>query len=316
MDSKVVKSFKAFDKDLKCRGYQYEVGKTYNHDGAVELCGSGFHACENPADVFRYYEPATSRFCEVEQSGAIDRGDDKTASEVITIKAEIGLAGLLAARVSYTLSQVKPAKTSHNGKAKQLASNTGVRGAASNTGVRGAASNTGVRGAASNTGGYGAASNTGGYGAASNTGDCGAASNTGDCGAASNTGGYGAASNTGDCGAASNTGGYGAASNTGDCGAASNTGVRGAASNTGVRGAAFTTGWRSSAQTDGEKSVAVAVGYVNKAKATKGNWLVLAFRDEHENIKHIKAAQAGVTKGVKPDTYYELTTHGTFKEVA
>ena len=73
MNKKVIKSYKAFDKNMQCRGFQYEVGKEYEMEGHIECCKSGFHACEYPWDVFDYYEMLESRFAEVEQSGTIDR---------------------------------------------------------------------------------------------------------------------------------------------------------------------------------------------------------------------------------------------------
>src|SRR3546814_15565803 len=93
--AEVVTAYKAFDKDMKCRGFQYEVGKTYEHDGEVLACNSGFHACAYPLDVLRYYPPGTSVFAVVEQSGDLSRpGDDsKIASSTIKINAKIGLPG-------------------------------------------------------------------------------------------------------------------------------------------------------------------------------------------------------------------------------
>ena len=103
-----MKTYKGFDKDLKCRGFQYEIGKEYE-TGSAKACESGFHACENPLDVFSYYPPADSRFCEVEQSGEIDKDSDdsKIASTKIKIGAEIGLAGLINAGVKFILEKVK-----------------------------------------------------------------------------------------------------------------------------------------------------------------------------------------------------------------
>ncbi|MDN6874122.1 hypothetical protein QO209_16900, partial [Pseudomonas citronellolis] len=222
-------AYKGFNQDLTCRGYQFEISKTYEHKGEVEACASGFHACEYPLDVFGYYRPADSRFALVEQSGDLSRHDDdsKVASRKISIKAELTIAGLVKAAIEYTTSRCTPVDP------ESPASSTGDYGAASSTGYQGAASSTGNRGAASSTGDYGAASSTGNRGAASSTGDYGAASSTGDYGAASSTGDYGAASSTGYQGAASSTGYQGAASSTGDYGAASSTGNRGAASSTG-----------------------------------------------------------------------------------
>ena len=192
-------SYKGFDADWSCRGFKFEVGQTYTHEGNVKACKSGFHACEYPLDMFQYYPPAGSKFAQVEQSGKLSRhdGDSKVASSKLRIVAELNFAGLIKAAVDYTFSRAKPEGGS---------SATGYRGAASATGTHGAASATGYQGAASATGERGAASATGYHGAASATGERGAASATGTHGAASATGERGAASATGDQGAASATG--------------------------------------------------------------------------------------------------------------
>ena len=164
-------NYKGMDKEMRCRGFQYEVGKEYETDKA-EACECGFHACEYPLDVFKYYPPAGSRFFEVEQSGNLSRASDdsKIASTKIKIGAEIGISGLVKAAIEYT--RERPVK-------EEGASATGNLGAASATGDLGAASATGYQGAASATGDLGAASATGDQGAASATGDLGAASATG-----------------------------------------------------------------------------------------------------------------------------------------
>ena len=99
-------SYKGFDKDLKCRGFQYEIGKVYKQDHA-EACKTGFHACEDPMDVFGYYPPAESRYCEVEQSGIMSRDNDdsKVASSEIKIGAEIGLKGILEAGIKLRIER-------------------------------------------------------------------------------------------------------------------------------------------------------------------------------------------------------------------
>ena len=173
-------NYKGMDKDMKCRGFQYEIGKEYETDGA-EVCEKGFHACEYPLDVFNYYPPAGSRFFEVEQSGEISKANDdtKVASSKIKIGAELSIAGLVKAAIEYTKEHCTQEEGGHA---------TGCRGAASATGYQGAASATGDWGAASATGDWGAASATGYRGAASATGDQGAASATGYRGAASATG--------------------------------------------------------------------------------------------------------------------------------
>ncbi len=189
-----IKAYKGFNPDMTCRGYQFEVGKTYTHDGVVAACKSGFHSCEYPLDVFNYYTPASSVFAEVDAAGTIARHnqDSKIASSVLTIKASIDLPGIIKAAIEYTFSRCKPVDP------KSPASATGDQGAASATGYQGAASATAYQGAASATGDHGAASATGYQGAASATGTRGAASATGTRGAASATGTRGAASATGE----------------------------------------------------------------------------------------------------------------------
>lgn len=101
--SETIVAYKGFDKDLKCRDFQYEVGKEYEEPKA-KACESGFHACEQPLDVFNYYHPKDgSRFCVVEQSGEISKenGDSKVASSKIKIGAEIGILGLVNAQIEY-----------------------------------------------------------------------------------------------------------------------------------------------------------------------------------------------------------------------
>ena len=157
--SETITGFKGFDKDLKCRDYQYEVGKEFEEEGKIEACSNGFHFCENPLDVLGYYPPSTekgsSRYCIVKGSGNIDRdGDDtKVACSKLYISAEIGLKGIIEAGVKFILDKV-------NWKDNKK-SNTGYRSAATNTGDYSAATNTGNQSAATNTGNYSAAEVTG-----------------------------------------------------------------------------------------------------------------------------------------------------------
>ncbi|MCV4093429.1 hypothetical protein [Pseudomonas aeruginosa] len=180
----IVTAYKGFKQDLTCRGYQFEIGGTYKHEGEVEACASGFHSCEYPLDVFGYYAPGDSRFAIVKASGQLSRHDDdsKIASATLVVEAEISMPTMISRAIDWIMARLD--NSVEQTVVGDTASNTGDYSAASNTGNYSAASNTGNRSAASNTGYQSAASNTGNYSAASNTGNRSAASNTGDYSAA------------------------------------------------------------------------------------------------------------------------------------
>ena len=139
-----IKGYKGFDKDLKCRGFQYKVGEDFEQDGPIRCCNNGFHFCENPLDVLSYYPPSEgNRFCKVEGSGKIDKADNdsKVATSKLHISAEIGLNGLIKAGVKFILDRVKWEDSK--------ATNTGYKSAATNTGNYSAATNTGDQAIAS-----------------------------------------------------------------------------------------------------------------------------------------------------------------------
>ncbi|EOX4865029.1 hypothetical protein ABW488_001645 [Haemophilus influenzae] len=173
-ENKEIIAYKGFKQDWTCRGYQYEVGKTYEHKGNVKACESGFHACEYPLDVLSYYSPAVSKFAVVKMSGETskDSDDTKIASAKITIETEINLPEMIKKAVEWIKGKVDwdAAKVS----------NTGDQSAATNTGYRSVATNTGYRSVATNTGDQSAATNTGDQSVATNTGDQSAATNAGD----------------------------------------------------------------------------------------------------------------------------------------
>ena len=134
---KEIIAYKGFDENLKCRDYQYVVGKTFEHDGAVKACKSGFHACEYPLDVFNYYPPLSSRFAVVKMHGETskDSDDTKIASAKITIETEIKLPEMINRAVDWIKNKINWSDDN--------TSNTGYQSAATNTGNRSAATNTG-----------------------------------------------------------------------------------------------------------------------------------------------------------------------------
>ena len=298
-----IKAYKAFDKDLSCRGFKYEVGKEYEETGDIKVCEKGFHACPYPLDVFGYYVPAGSRFCEVEQSGKIDDSEsDKVCSSKIRIGAELDIRGLVKAAVSYVKERCTNECNAEPGKP----ATAGNRGAAT-AGDYGAAT-AGDRGAAT-AGNYGAA--TAGNRGAATAGDRGAATagnsgaaTAGDCGAA--TAGNRGAATAGDYGAA--TAGDRGAATAGDRGAAT-AGNRGAATagdsgaaTAGNSGAATARGKAST----GSNGLSVARGKNVQVKGGIGAILVIA--EERDDTYDIVDWKAVVVDGevVKADTWYRL----------
>ena len=311
-----MKSYKGFDKDLKCRGFQYEVGKEYECEDAV-ACETGFHACEKPLDVLAYYPPASSRYCEVEQGGKTDANSDdsKVASTKIKIGAEIGIPGLVKAQIEYVKAHTT---TEHTDPKEATAGNSGAATAgdsgAATAGYKGAAT-AGNWGAAT-AGNFGAATAgysgaaTAGYKGAATAGYSGAAT-AGDSGAA--TAGYKGAATAGDSGAATAgysgaaTAGYSGAATAGDSGAAT-AGDSGAAT-AGNFGAATAgdsgyalSGGRSSC---GGKGVAVVRGSEPRAKGGLGAVLVIVKTDDDGEIETVKTVTVDNEK-VKADTWYTI----------
>ena len=314
-----IKAYKAFDKDLSCRGFKYKVGKEYEETGDIKACEKGFHACPYPLDVFGYYAPAGSRFCEVEQSGKIDDSEsDKVCSSKIRIGAELDIRGLVKAAVSYVKERCTNEYNAEPGKPAM----TGYRGVAT-AGDRGAATagNCGV----ATAGDRGAA--TAGYRGVAMAGNCGAAT-AGDRGAA--TAGDGGAATAGDCGAATAgnygaaTAGDGGAATAGDGGAA--TAGDGGVATAGYRGVA-TAGYRGvamagdrGAATAGDGGAATARGKAStgsnglsvargkNVQVKGGIGAILVIAEEREDTYDIVDWKAVVVDGevVKADTWYRL----------
>ena len=187
----VIEAIKGFDKNLKCRDFQFAIGETYTHAGAVKACASGFHACENPIDVFSYYEPGISRFAVVEMAGEFSREEDadsKVAAASITIKAELTIPEVIGRAFAWIVAHCSPADSSHTTGDSSARSATGDSSASSATGYRSASSATGYSSASSATGDSSASSATGYSSASSATGYRSASSATGVAAVAMNIG--------------------------------------------------------------------------------------------------------------------------------
>ena len=273
-----MKLYKGFTKDLKCRDFQYEIGKEY-HEETADLCRAGFHACENPLDTLRYYAPGSSRYCEVELDEVSDQrdSDTKRAAKKIKIGAEIGLKGVIGAGVKFIFEKCEDATEERASGWSGNAAASGERGNAAASGVRGNA-------AASGWSGNAAASGWSGNAAAS-----------------------------GERGNAAASGERGNAAASGESGNAAASGWSGNAAASGERGCAVSSGKYGSAEANGKQCIAVAFGEQGRARGKIGNWIVVA---EYGSDREIIEPKIAVVDGenIKQDTWYTVK-NGEFVEV-
>lgn len=289
-----MKGYKGFDKDLKCRGFQYEIGKEYEEDDA-QLCICGFHACENPIDVLHYYNPGESRYCKVELDGIdeapLEIDDSKFCGCRIKIGDEIGAKGIVNEFIKYSFDKgIVDSKILADGR---VAVSKNEETICLNNVNRGVAVNTYDSSAAINFAEYsGIAVNGGFYSIVINEAPDGAAISVGNNSIIENTAEYG--------------------------GCAISCGNFSTAINDAPKGVSLNTGGMSNAITTSPNSIAISTYRNAKAKGVLGSYIVLAewYQDDdsrHWYIKDVKAAKVdGVT--VKADTFYELID-GEFQEV-
>jgi hypothetical protein len=278
----MIKGYKGFDKDLKCRNIQYEINKEYQQEGEIKTCQNGLHFCENPFDVFSHYPPSDSRYCQVEGNGDIskDRDDTKIACSKLKIGAEIGLKGMIEAGLNFIFEKV----------CNDEKSATGYQAGAQATGDQAGAQATGYRAGAQATGYQAGAQATGNQAGAQATGDQAGAQATGNQAGAQATG-YRAGAQA--------------------------TGYQAGAQATGDMAMASANGSESSVVINGKHAVGCALGYKSKAKGTLGSWLVLAERGEWDGecypIKNVKSKQ--VDGVILKDNIFYILQDGEFIEI-
>jgi hypothetical protein len=268
--------YKGFDKNLRCHGFQYEIGGEYQHGGKVEVCEQGFHFCENPLDTFSYYAPGKSRYAVVEGSGDMDwmpHDDTKAVCSHLKVCAELTLRGLIKAGVEFVLETAA------------------AKGAAATTDP-------------------GAHTATTGYCAhAATMGDDAHAATAGPGAHAATMGSGAHAATAGNYAHAATTGPDAYAVTAGDYAHAVATGPDAYAVTAGDYAHAVTTSPYAHAATTGKESIAVGLGAAGRAKGALGCWLVLAeykcTEDDECQLLAVKAARVD-GESIKPDTWYEL----------
>ena len=197
MNEKII-AYKAMDKNMQCRGKQYEVGKTYHEDKA-DCCHAGMHACENPLDVLHYYPLKDGpRFFEVECGGNVDKSeeDSKLACTELTVKGELNFAGLVKATVNAVFNRVKGKEPFSSGYSS-TAGSSGYYSTAGSSGYYSTAGSSGNSSTAGSSGYYSTAGSSGTYSTAGSSGYYSTAGSSGTYSTAGSSGDYSTAAATG-----------------------------------------------------------------------------------------------------------------------
>ena len=290
MNKKVIKSYKAFDKDMKCRDFQYEVGKEYEMDGHIVCCERGFHACESPLEVFDHYDMLNSRFAEVEQSGTIDReeGSTKVCSSRIKINAELKLADIINIGVEWLKDITSP----------------------SNVKADGAFNDNGDRKEQIGSSGYSA--QIGSSGDYAQIGSSGYSAKIGSSGYSAKIGSSGDYAKIGSSGYSAKIGSSGYSAKIGSSGDYAKIGSSGYSAQIG------SSGYSAKIDSTGEDSVIMCAGRNSKAKAKIGSWITLAeWKLNNEKNRYVPVCvKTEYVDGekIKADTWYKLE-NGKFVEV-
>ena len=324
-------AYKGFDKDFKCRDFQYEVGKTYEMDGNIKCCNRGFHACELPMEVFDHYDMLTSRFAEVEQSGEIDKEDNSTkiCSSRIKIKAELKLADIINLGVEWlkeitASSKIKANNGSNDGYSAKIGSSgysakIGSSGDYAKIGSSGDYAKIGSSGDSAQIGSSGDSAQIGSSGYSAQIGSSGHSAQIGSSGDSAQIGSSGDSAKIGSSGDYAKIGSSGYYAQIGSSGYSAKIGSSGHYAQIGSSGdyaQIGSSGDYAQIDSSGQNSVVMCAGCASKAKAAIGSWITLA---EWKRIGDIwkpicvKTEQVDGSR-IKADIYYKLI-NGKFEEV-
>ncbi len=299
-----MKMYKGFDKDLKCRGFQYEVGKEYEHNGEVKVCKGGFHCCENPFDVLEYYpliddEGNFNRFCEVEGGGKVDAEGNKKCFEKLTIKAEIGIKCLISAMVEFI-------------KEKTIDNSNISSGYYAQIGSSGDSAKIGSSGDSAQIGSSGDSAKIGSSGDYAQIGSCGYYAKIGSSGDSAKIGSSGYSAQIGSSGDSAQIGSCGYYAKIGSCGDSAKIGSSGDSAKIGSSGDSAKIG------SSGEDCVICCAGNNSIVKAKKGSWITLSeWKYNKDKGRYIPVCvKTEYVDGVriKEDVWYILED-GNFEEV-
>ena len=335
MSENLITSYKAFDKNMKCRGFQYEVGKEYEMDGEIKCCNRGFHACKSPIEVWDYYDMLNSRFAEVEQSGKIDKEEKSTkvCSSHIKIKAELKLADIINVGVEWLKDITSPSKIktdealNDNGDInKKIGSSgdyaqIGSSGDYAQIGSSGYSAQIGSSGVYAQIGSSGHSAQIGSSGSSAKIGSSGYCAQIGSSGYSAQIGSSGVYAQIGSSGRYAQIGSSGDYAHIGSSGDSAQIGSSGDYAQIGSSGdyaQIGSSGYSAKIDSTGEDSVIMCAGDSSKAKAKAGSWITLAEWELSDEKKHYVPVCVKTEyvdgENIKADTWYQLK-NGKFVEV-
>ena len=319
MKENVIKSYKGFDNDFCCRGFQYKVGKEYEIKGEIKCCERGFHACESPMEVFDYYDMFNSRFAEVEQSGQIDKEDDNKSTKIcssrIKIKAELKLADIINIGIEWlkgiTSSSKVKADTDLNDNGCDSAK-IGSRGYYAQIGSSGDSAKIGSSGYSAKIG------SSGDYAKIGSSGDYAKIGSSGNYAKIGSSGNYAKIGSSGESSKICSSGYYAKIGSSGESAKICSIGYSAKICSIGYSAKIGSSGDCAKINSTGEYSVIMCAGKDSAAKAKAGSWITLSewVYDEEKGITIPKCVKTEYVDGthIKADTWYKLID-GEFTEL-
>ena len=326
MSKNVITSYKGFDKNMQCRGFQYEVGKEYEMDGEIKCCNRGFHACKSPLEVWDYYDILNSRYAEVEQSGKIEEEENttKVCSSRIKIKAELKLAEIINIGVEWLKDITSPSKVKADcalnddgDRKKQIGSSgdyaqIGSSGDSAKIGSSGYSAKIGSSGDYAQIGSSGYSAQIGSSGYSAKIGSSGDYAQIGSSGDSAKIG------SSGDSAKIGSSGDYAQIGSSGDYAQIGSSGDYAQIGSSGYSAQIGSSGDYAKIDSTGEDSVVMCAGNKSRAKAKVGSWITLAeleWNDEKNRDVPVCVKTEYVDgENVKADTWYQLK-NGKFVEV-
>ena len=317
MSENVITSYKGFDKNMKCRGFQYEVGKEYEMDGEIKCCNRGFHACKSSMEVWDYYDMLNSRYAEVEQSGKIEKEENSTkvCSSRIKIKAELKLADIINIGVEWLKDITSPSKVkadgvlNDNGDRRKQIGSSGDYAQIGSSGYYAKIGSSGYYAKIGSSGDYAQIGSSGDYAQIGSSGDSAKIGSSGDSAKIGSSGYY---AKIGSSGYYAQIGSSGDSAKIGSIGYYAKIGSSGDYAQIG------SSGYSAKIDSTGEDSVIMCSGNSSIAKAKVGSWITLAewkWSDEKKrDVPACVKTKYVDGKNIKADTWY-LLKDGEFVKV-